>query len=266
MSRTQEAQSVKSPVVERYSIDMKLGKFSMSNDDSDDFNEVKLPFHFILLDANAFRIKGKNQVRGWDIKSDLAHQKLQPVVAVTYKDKQGKEGVIASGQWKDIKNEVNDLQGRYNNVLFAAKPSGELITLTLRGKGYSKWLDFLDKNKAEGAKSNDPAVRFANHYFSIIKLEGSKSEFGDSFVPAFALNKISKQETFNMADKLDIELQLYFAELFGQMQATPTRGDFPNEEQGSDSPPAGFVESDFPAAEPEDENVWVPPATDDLPF
>lgn len=265
MSRTQEASSIQSPVKERYSIDMKHGKFSMSNDDSDDFNDVKLPFHFILLDANAFRIKGKNIQKGWEIKSDLAHQKLAPFVKVTYKDKQGFSGDIASGNWSDIKDKVNEQQGRFNQVLYAAKPNGDMVTLTLRGKGYFAWLDFLKKNKDVGQKSNDPAVKFANHYFSITGLAKSKSDFGESFVPVFGLGEISKQETLDMANRLDIELQLHFGELFGNMQATPDRDDerrmdddfTPSPEDGRVGTPVG----DFPPASDEQ-----PPVTDDLPF
>lgn len=266
MSRTQEAASIQSPVKERYSIDMKGGKFSMSNDDSDDFNEVKLPFHFILLDANAFRIKGKNIKKGWEIKSDLAHQKLAPFVKVTYKDKQGFSGEIASGTWSEVKDRVNEQDGRFNQVLYAAKPNGDMITLTLRGKGYSAWLDFLKKNKDVGKKSNDPAVKFANHYFSITKLVTSKSDFGESFVPVFAIGEITKQETIDMANRLDIELQLHFGELFSNMQASPDRSGESRDDDGESS--QEFVNTaagDFPSAEPSDPSTGEPP-TDDLPF
>lgn len=213
MSRTQEVSQTVSPITEHYFLNMIEGKLSMMKDGTEEFQPVSLPFHFILLDANAFKIQGKKMVGKMErrIKSTTGHTKQKPSVEVFYADTRE---VIAEGTWKEIRDKVSLEGGRYNAVIFGMKPTGEMIALNLKGKAYAAWLKFT-----EAAKGQDPAVYFAQNYFSIKGMESTKSSMGsNTYVPVFELGNISKKETMDMADQGDILLQKYFRELFAQKQ------------------------------------------------
>lgn len=228
MSRTQESvsSSITSPVSKRYSMQMNTGKISYQQGDDGIFNEVPLPFHFILLDSEAFRIAGKNMALKRNIKSNLAHRKLAPIVSVFYeKDTNHAALPLASGLWRDIKEQVTEVGGRWSYVLYAATPDGEIITLTLRGRGGSEWLKFLESQGLPQQK--DAASYFADSYFSITGTKIFKGDV-DSYVPVFSMGKISKQETKELANRLDVEVAVYFNQLFNKTdgaQAAPPPDD-----------------------------------------
>lgn len=246
MSRTKESTIQTSPVTAHYFLNMKTGKFSCLKEGEKDFLDVKLPFHFILLDAGAFRAAGKNMKTQRKIKSTMGHFVLNPSIKVFYEDT---KEVIAEGSWRSIKDVVGEKSGRFVSVLFAATPAGEMVCIHLKGRAYSEWLKYLDEN---GAKGKDPASFFADSFFSVTGTKSVSGDMGESYVPTFTHAKISKDETVKMADELDFQLQCYFKTLFGEMQATPERGPstdepgfFPNEEppakdDGEDNDPLPF--------------------------
>ncbi len=282
MSRTQESTGPESPVKKRYSMNMKKGNLSWQIDAGSDFNEMKPPLHFILLDGNGFRITGQSP-KG-KFKSKLHHKKLSPFVNIWQeidmgpgRNKDKKD--IMSGNWLDIKEAANDQGCRFQAVLFAVEPATkELITINLRGKGLSAWYKLLDDNKDAATKrSNDPAVAFSDRFFSITGFVLTPSSVGDdSYVPVFAMNKIKSPDTVKLADDKDAELQKYFLEIFGNAQSTVNREDVAEE--------AADVEDRDGDGKPDENGNWDtnaakvdpptgPPAgtdnsnpTDDLPF
>ena len=222
MSRTNEVSRTVSPVSQQLFLNMREGKLSAlsmtdsSPDGSSNFIDVKLPFHFILLDANAFRVTGGKKVGRMDrkVKSTLGHTSLNPAVNVYFVDT---KEVVATGKWRDIRDAADKEGGRYMAVLFCATPAGEIITLNLKGTAYAEWLKFT-----KDAKGSDPAAYYSDKYFSLSSMAVHQNSMGNSsYIPKFEVHPIKKEETIKLADDCDIILQKYFAEIFSSKNVEP---------------------------------------------
>lgn len=241
MSRTQEYSRTNSPVREQYFLNMREGKLGFLGEDNSEFKNIEFPFHFILLDSNAFRVTGTKRVGRMDrkVKSTLGHQSLSPTVSVYFTDTQE---VIAQGKWRDIRDKADAEGGRYMSVLFCAKPTGEIITLNLKGSAYAEWLKFTKE-----AKGQDPAVFYAQNFFTLKGMRSQSNSMGNSsFVPVFEIGNIAKKETIDLADKCDMELQKYFSEIFSA-QKSPEVQPFTIEPLTKDDPdPVQIDDDDLP--------------------
>lgn len=248
-------------------MNMKRGTLSYQADGDTGFTEMKMPLHFVLIDANGFRITGQSS--SGKFKSKLHHRKLSPYVKIWKEVDMGPNRApdkqdFMEGNWNDIKGQADTAGCRYQSVLFAVDPaSKELITINLRGKALSAWLKFISDNKDKAVKqSGDPAVAYSDSYFSITGFELTPSSIGDeSYVPKFAIAKIKSSDTTKLADEKDVELQGYFMEIFGNAQATVNREDVADD---TDSYSSSTAPSN-PATQ-EEPTVNNNDITDDLPF
>lgn len=263
MSRTIEDAGLQSPVEKRITFNGKTGDVSYApGSGGGDFTPVQLPFHFIILDASAFRITGK--ASGEEIKSNLGHSKHRPSIKVwkeidmgPHRAKEKKD--LAEGQWRDIKATVGNA-GRFNNVVFGMDVvTGDIITVTFRGKGFAKWLNFLKEcDSVFGKGKKDPAVNYSDCAVTIAGVESTPSSLGDdSYVPKLQMNKVTKQEVLQKADAADAVLQGYFKELFVSNKAEDD-----GEGSGIEGPAAEPNKAGANPAHVQDQE----PPTDDLPF
>lgn len=240
MSRTRESTVIASPVEAYIYFQGNTGKFGKSADGQEGMEDVPLPLTFVVLDDGAYRIGGETRGGGnkRKIGSNLAHRDFGNHLVVNYKDNGAN---LAEGFWKDIKQRVTDIGGKYTLVLFVlTKIDGayKMAAIHLRGRALSEWFKFI--------KGKNTMGEFAYTVKSVIKTEGEEI---DSFIPIFSEVAI-KLETVEEANAADTILQVWMKSQFSNEYGTEaartqtTRGD------------------DFPT----DENGAPPVDSDDLPF
>ena len=192
MSRSNPTQT-NSPVTRKFEWNGQVGNIKYYDKQLKDNVQVELPFLFIVLD-DKHTITGFSDSAGSGIWSNNISDFGEELTVRT------KNGIIAKGQYTDIREKVKNMGGRYASATFIAyKDGGELKigVLELKGAAVNSWIDFKKANNI-----NEIAVNITS------AVEGKKGAIR-YFIPSFAANKIS-DETDQKAIELDKELQAFF--------------------------------------------------------
>lgn len=161
--------------------------------------EVGADLTFMLLDQLA-------SVRGWHepSQSGIYSNEVKDTRADVLVVKAFKEGILAQGLYKDIKDRVNSVGGHFCANLYLAfkDDSNELVigSLRLKGAALGAWMEF---NKGHRAEVYKKAVKITGY------TEGKKGRVVYR-VPTFALSPVS-DDTNRIAVALDGELQGWLA-------------------------------------------------------
>lgn len=247
MSRSNPSQNQTNPAVRFFEWNGEHGLVRYYDKDAKKNVDVALPFTFLLLDELA-------SVRGWHdpsqsgIYSNEVRDTRTEIIVV----KAFKEGVLAEGLYKDIKDRVNASGGSYNATCYIAfKHDGALAIGSLRFKGAAlgEWMEFRKSHRADLYKK---AITIADY------VEGKKGKVVFR-VPAFE-TKVTSSETDAIAVDLDRQLQTFLEAYLSRKTedraedraADPT--DFPVDEHDRD-------EHDLEPMNPADI-----PSDDDIPF
>ncbi len=248
MSRTREVQSTQSPVEANIYFNGKLGKFSLLGGDDSELQELPYPFRFIVVDDGAHRVTGAKGL-GRDApkwKSTIAHAGYKNTMRVWLETDSEK---VYEGTWGSMSDALYTQGARYTKLLYVVTDFGNgklLACLHLKGRAFSRWLDFLKKTKI------DPCGDVSFLVKAVEIMDGTKGE--PSLVPVFETGKLSA-ETKAIADEMDTELQAWLKSQFEQ-------SDIPAITQ-SRTAGAQDVYDSFPDEQPE---YTKPAHGDDLPF
>lgn len=261
MSRTIEVPHTESPVKAHIFYNGERGSFAMLTGDSDNLQELPLPFSFVCLDVDTAKVGGKLTLdtNAPKFKSTLSHPKYGRRMKVWLDN--DPNNILANGTWGEIKNKPALSNAKFVSMLFVlTEIKGEKVTacIYLSGRAYAAWLNATQKQKI------NPCGDIS---FKVAATETMAGEKGKpSLVPVFTVGKIS-EVTADLASAADQELQMWLREQFseeaneymqqsgaGQSRENYTNGTqhapFPTEEPGGGNAfqtevPAGF-EEDLP--------------------
>lgn len=191
--------------------------------------KVGSDFTFLLLDQLAC-------VRGWHeaSQSGIYSNEVKDTRADVLVVKAFKEGILAQGFYKDIKDRVNNLGGNFTaNLYLAYSEDGEykLGVLGLKGAALSAWMEFA---KAHRAELYTKAIRINGF------TEGKKGRIVYR-VPKFSLRDVSPAAD-EAAQALDVELQTFLKAYLKRntdqkAETAPSRQHVADEEFGGEEPP-----------------------------
>ena len=180
--------------------------------------EVGSDLVFIVLDELC-------TIKGWHDASDsgIFANEIRDTRAETFVVKSFKEGELASGFYKDIRDRVGNMGGNFvANLYIAFKENGEmhLGSLQIKGAALNAWVEFKKKNRADILKK---AVQIKG------STEGKKGKIV-FHTPNFFIKNIT-DETDAQAIALDKELQVY---LEGYFKRTVTKQAVPAHQAAED--------------------------------
>jgi hypothetical protein len=201
--------------------------------------DVPVPFEFTVLDQLG-TIKGwsdADQSGFWsnEVKSS-GHDKITV---------RTRNGVKATGLWKDIKGDSSLAGAKFNASVYIAHKSGDglvISNIAFQGASLNAWIEFIQHNK--GVMKGKNKVVLAG--FDDAKKGAVKYQ-----TPRFEVKDITKEEV-DIATDLDKELQVYLTQYFNYN---------PNHESG----PQGTTASATPDVVIEDIDD-EPINLDDIPF
>lgn len=195
-----------------------------------------LPFRFLLLDEVG-TVRGWHDTSNSGIYANQVRDTRSDVLVV----KAFKGGTLAEGLYKDIKDRVNTLGGRFNaDCYIAFKLDGALALGVLRFKGAAlgAWMEF---RKAHRADLYEKAIEIDGY------TEGKKGRIVFR-TPTFRLVSVSA-DTQQIAVAIDADLQRWLDGYFSKRTAEqPHADDVANE------------------PEPDDDGRMAAPDEDDIPF
>lgn len=133
----------------KHFINLKNGALSYYDKESQENVEVPTPFEFIVLDQCA-------TVKGWSGEQDTGIWSNEVKrVGEQELNVRTKNGQIASGLWKDIKDEVKADGGNFHAVVYAAAKGREGLetqALLLKGAALNAWVEFTKKTNLKTNK------------------------------------------------------------------------------------------------------------------
>lgn len=199
--------------------------------------EIDPTITFIVLDQLAV-------IKGWNDASDsgIYSNEVKDTVKAPFTVKAFKGGLIAQGFYKDIKDKISANGGHFTASIYVAIKIDNVLqiaNLQLKGAALNSWIEFVKKNRSEIYKK---AIKITGVE------EGTKGRVTFR-VPVFGLQSVS-DDTNNIANALDCELQAYLKVMFNKPQSEQVQP--PTQEPQPVAPPS--------SQEP------VISESDDLPF
>lgn len=160
----------------KHFINVKNGGLSYYDKEEGQDVAVATPFEFIVLDQLA-------TVKGWSGSEDTGMWSNE--VKAVGKDQlniRTKNGIVASGVWKDIKDEVKAEGGNFHAVIYLAAKGREGLetqALLLKGAALNAWVEFTKKTNlkthkvvlAEWADAKKGSVKYKVPVFTAVPME-----------------------------------------------------------------------------------------------
>lgn len=196
MSLSNQKQSSNSPVKRYYNWSGSEGNFTYWDREKEERIKVECPFTFIPIDALSC-------VEGYHSKSEKGFRSNE--VRSTGKEdlevRWNGGTLIIKGLYKDIKDQIEKLGGKYNRSLYAVQEiDGEwsIINIKLKGAAMSSYLNF-DKRTS---------MNLEGLTITVEKSEEKKTGNVKYFEPVFSA-KNTDEKTHSIAVTMDSELQEY---------------------------------------------------------
>jgi hypothetical protein len=188
----------------KHFIQLKNGALSYYDKELGENVPVPTPLRFIVLDTLA-------TVKGWHGGQDTGIWANEvKKVGEQELNVRTKNGLIASGLWKDIKEQVVLDGGKFHSALYVAAQGEngmEIQCITLKGAALNAWIEF---SKANNIKQN--AVTLSDW-----KTEGKAVKYQ---VPVFTAEPMEESEK-NEAIALATELKSYHDQYFSKPTSAP---------------------------------------------
>ena len=124
-------------------IQVKNGALSYYDKEAGEDVNVPTPLRFVVLDTLA-TIKGWHAEEETGIWSNEVKSVGKEILNVRTRN-----GLVASGVWKDIKDEVKAEGGKYYSSIYIAtkgKSGQEIHNLALKGSAVNAWIEFANAN------------------------------------------------------------------------------------------------------------------------
>lgn len=133
----------------KHFLQVKNGKVSYYDKESGENVEVPVPFSFVVLDQLA-------TIKGWSDQDNSGYWSNE--VKSVGKDTlnvRTKNGLKASGIWKDIKGDVSIAGAKYHSSIYVAakgREGLEIQNLSLTGAALNAWIEFTKKTNLKTNK------------------------------------------------------------------------------------------------------------------
>jgi hypothetical protein len=175
-------------------------QFSYYDKASGDNIAVELPLRFVFL-QHYHTIKGWNDSTQTGIYSnEVFYIGKEPLTVQTFKGK-----AIASGIYKDIKQDVVAAGGKYHRSVYVMLEDGSVANISLKGAVVKEWSDFMEASKN----------LVDNQWVEVASAKDEKKGSVKYSVPVFSLGKPLTKEASNQADQaadaLKTHMDAYFS-------------------------------------------------------
>lgn len=113
--------------------------FSFYDKEKKENVKVELPLSFVILEHY-------HTVKGWNDKSEsgIYSNEVYSIGSEKMEVKSFKGGTIATGYYKDIKENVKNAGGHYSRSIYAVTNDLEIINISLKGSGVAAYSEFVN--------------------------------------------------------------------------------------------------------------------------
>lgn len=193
----------------KFFLKVKSGAVSYYDKEAGEDVNVPVPLEFVVLDQLG-TIKGwsdADQSGFWS--NEVKSSGHDPVTVRT------KNGVKATGIWKEIKGDSAVAGAKFNASVYIAHKSGDglvISNIAFQGASLNAWIEFIQANKGVMKGKNKVVLSgFADAKKGAVKYQ----------TPVFETTDITPEEV-EVATDLDKELQTYLAQYFNYKPAEET--------------------------------------------
>lgn len=172
---------------------------------------IEMPFKFLAI-SRYKTVKGWNQKKEGSIISNEV-KSLNDEIRVNFYPKNGDKYEICRGPWVDIKETVDNWDGKYTESVYVMLPDGELANLQLSGASLSTWFEF-QKNQTD---------KFFDNWVVINGFKEGKQGAVTFTYPVFEWGSTLKTEEQKLAEGVDKKIEDYEAHYFGNQEEEPSR-------------------------------------------
>lgn len=139
---------------------------------------IALPLKFLVL-------KEMHTVKGWHDKSQsgIYSNEVKNIGQEHIEVKSFKGGTLAKGIYKEIKEIITNVGGKYNKSIYAMIEDGKIINIALKGAAVQSWGDAFNKAKSRMADefivvagAEDKQKGKVKYSVPLFKFEGSLSD------------------------------------------------------------------------------------------
>ena len=198
-SRKDEFKSVSSnPATKFLEWDSSNGQFKWYDKETSTNKLVKSPFKFVVL-------KELHTVKGWHERSESGIYSNEVAnLNDKLEVKSFKGGVIASGLYRDIKEQLQG--GVYNKSIYVMLGDGSVANIAMKGAVVAAWGDFTKKSRA----------RLSDEWVAVTGHEDMKKGSVKYTIPVFEYKSTMTEAEGEMADVAYDIIKDYFAGYFGK--------------------------------------------------
>lgn len=115
-----------------------------------------------------------------------------------------KAGEIATGLYKDIKQDITNAGGKYHRSVYVMLEDGTIANLSFKGAVVREWSDFFGDNQS----------LLDNQWIEVNTAKEQKKGSIKYSTPEFTLGKNLTAKESSMADETALELKVYLDEYF----------------------------------------------------
>jgi len=161
--------------------------------------KVELPLKFVFL-QHYHTVKGWNDASQSGIWSnEVYYIGSEPMTVRAFKG-----GEIASGLYKDIKQDITNAGGKYHRSVYVMLEDGTIANLSFKGAVVREWSDFFGDNQS----------LLDNQWIEVNTSKEQKKGSIKYSTPEFTLGKNLTAKESGMADDTALELKGYLDEYF----------------------------------------------------
>lgn len=187
--------------------------FKYYNRDTKENELIPLPLKFLVL-------KEMHTVKGWHDKSQsgIYSNEVKNIGTEPLEVKSFKGGTLAKGIYKDIKEIIGNVGGKYNKSIYAMREDGTVINISFKGAAVQEWGDAFNKAKSRMAdefivvgSADDRQKGKVKYSVPVFKFEGSlsdaQSKLADAAydkLEASMNNRVAETATIKATDDFDL--------------------------------------------------------------
>lgn len=161
--------------------------------------EVGIPLKFVFL-QHYHTVKGWNDASQSGIWSnEVYYIGSEPMTVRAFKG-----GEIASGLYKDIKQDITNAGGKYHRSIYVMLEDGTIANLSFKGAVVREWSEFFGNNQS----------LLDNQWIEVNTAKEQKKGSIKYSTPEFTLGKNLTAKESSMADGTALELKSYLDEYF----------------------------------------------------
>jgi hypothetical protein len=199
--------------------------FKHYNKDTKENDLIPLPLTFLVL-------KEMHTVKGWHDKSQsgIYSNEVKNIGKEEIEVKAFKGGTLCRGIYKEIKDIISNVGGRYVKSIYAMTKEGEMINIQLKGAAVQEWGETFNKGKS----------RLADEWVTVEGADDRKKGKVNYSVPIFKFDKSLTEIEGKLADEVYDRLEKALSK-----DNTPSRVEEVASDDDGDFSKLGEEELDF---------------------